>query len=955
MIEFKVILCCAALAVCGQAVMGTPYFQIDSELEWRDAIGSGQIEPMMPAEWSDYMTQWNVFLVEGDPYPSSPFIPPMLPQGDLYVYGGGGGGGGGYPEDAGLVMVWQPTAPGEYASAWKYVYTLDPDLSNATITVTVTAPQWGQNGQINNVSFGIQDANGAIRSWQWLCGPGNPIPWGVPTTITITPAVLGVNASTPVASGFMNNPAFNIVQSIQLIVDENGVWVGGPLPVPPPGTQIPGGLWNYWHNIAVSQQQPAFKISCEGTESTGGGVNNYEYMLINNTAAPILVTVLEVASNDPNMANYTNWTMPAGFLVQLTPNTAYWMAQVKTPHGGMSPGWALIPPVYVQWANPAGVNLPPGGTLGPFGFDHPWTSADAEWMASGMGGVPMTVAQVSSPVAGPIGIYTDGPVHGPYQDQEPSAFLLEFSLDIGSDKELSDPQKDGDEAFDPGDVYAWLSAPVLPPGRNGFKDDGMRIFGQDPPPTPGVPGSGAPVGLVPPSMWLEYYPMYFDLDGHDQIDLNLEEFFLPGGTIPPLIPRLNSACIHDPRHLLVSFDDDQAPGWIAFDVPVTVPSPIGMIYGTTPGQDEVVGVNLMSAGLPPLQSVCMTFPFVDEIGVHQSLMANPDPGNPEDDDVDSLDAVPNKDACPFYYFTADHEATGGLDPGHIYLAMNPGAMKVIDKMIHLGLPPDTDIDGFEFVWLEYPQMPGNQFLAIIFSVDDDDPITPNANESGGLDPRMIYYSFFQGWSAPLLQQPLADDIDAITAWRQNFGPPLSIVSAVSRKVHGSAGSFDAPAGTWEGRVDKNGANPGPTTIITVFNQPIQVTGGTTAVAVSSGIVDSVTVGSGVQNNVLTVVLHGVTSPSVFTITYPGVSSLCDPAKTTTQSSCWAVLAGEADGKTSSGAYTVNAFDLVTVKVAQNVIADPLTFRKDIRADGIVNAFDLVFVKIQQNTTVPVCP
>ena len=243
-------------------VLGTPYFLIDSEIEWRDALsgggGAGMVKSMVPPEWSDYMSQWTMFLVEGEPYPSSPFIPPILPQGELYVYGGGGGGGAD-PEDAGLVMAWGPQSPGEYASAWKFEYGLDPDLTNTIITVTVTAPQWGITGQVNNVSFGIQDAVGAIRSWQWQCGPGKPIPWNTPTTIMINPMVASVAARTPVASGFMNNPVFNIVQSMQFIVDENATWVGGPLPVPPPGAVIPAGLWNYWHNIVVTpkiQQKP---------------------------------------------------------------------------------------------------------------------------------------------------------------------------------------------------------------------------------------------------------------------------------------------------------------------------------------------------------------------------------------------------------------------------------------------------------------------------------------------------------------------------------------------------------------------------------------------------------------------------------------------------------------------------------------------------------------------------
>lgn len=177
--------------------------------------------------------------------------------------------------------------------------------------------------------------------------------------------------------------------------------------------------------MALAQAAPpAFLISCEGWESTGGGNLTYQYTLMNNTAAPINVAVLEVASNDPLLPNYTNITAPAGFGFQLTPNTHYFMGIQKTPHGGNSPGPAFIPPVYAQWANPNGWLLQPGATLGPFGFDHPWISADTEWMASGMNGVPMTITNWQSPVAGPTGTYTDGPVHAPFEIPEPTTLAL---------------------------------------------------------------------------------------------------------------------------------------------------------------------------------------------------------------------------------------------------------------------------------------------------------------------------------------------------------------------------------------------------------------------------------------------------------------------------------------------------------------------------------------------------
>jgi hypothetical protein len=230
-------------------VCSSPYFLIDSETEWNAALSLGRITAMEPVQWQDYMIQWINFLQEGEPYPTNTFLPP-----ELYVWPGGGGGGLN-PEDAGLVMVWRPMAPGSYSSAWRYEYGLDPDLTGCTINITVTAPQFSPLGnQVNNVSFGIQDAAGNIRSWHWNCGPGAPIPWNTPTQITINPMVLSVNAATPAASGFANNPMFNIAQSMNFIVDENAKWVAQQ-GVPPPGQQIPA-VWNYWHNLYVTPPIP---------------------------------------------------------------------------------------------------------------------------------------------------------------------------------------------------------------------------------------------------------------------------------------------------------------------------------------------------------------------------------------------------------------------------------------------------------------------------------------------------------------------------------------------------------------------------------------------------------------------------------------------------------------------------------------------------------------------------
>ena len=194
------VLCLAWTFVLGTASCGSPYFCLESETEWNEALMTGHIQPVAPYEWDDYMIQWDDHLEEGDPYPENEFR-----LHNLYVYGGGGGGFTD-PEDAGLVMYWGAPPPADppvtYSAAWRYRYWLDPNLSNSTITVTVTAPQFdpATNNQITTVSFGIQDAAGLIRAWHWKCGPGNPIRWSVPTQITINTALTGLNAANPTSA-----------------------------------------------------------------------------------------------------------------------------------------------------------------------------------------------------------------------------------------------------------------------------------------------------------------------------------------------------------------------------------------------------------------------------------------------------------------------------------------------------------------------------------------------------------------------------------------------------------------------------------------------------------------------------------------------------------------------------------------------------------------------------------
>ncbi len=383
---------------------------------------------------------------------------------------------------------------------------------------------------------------------------------------------------------------------------------------------------------------------------------------------------------------------------------------------------------------------------------------------------------------GEIRLSINTPLPPPPPQTQPG--IPEFSLDIGSDTETTDANFFGNPTFDPGDCYPWFG-PALPPcGDDGIKDDTTIFAGIDwYPDAPSCygPTTGAPVCSGIPADDLAVMSQWFDLDAHDNTGFDISWFVF--GSPGDRIPAFYDPCVHTPQFLYLSLDDDTADHH-AHGAPCSVPvfssSPLASsIYGTTSGKDEVFEI-MTSIGAPA--TVFATLPFLDETSLHPNLFPNPDMFNDEDDDVDSLD-IPSSDAdCQYWYFSADHEApaidpmTGSpFDPGSIYLVDPFGSVSRAIDVSQLGLPVGTDVDAFEFVWLaEDTATSFPLFLTVLFSVDDDDPATVMNDESGGLDPAMLYASFLDGTYFDYLAAPMHDDIDALTAWSQSlsFSPPI---------------------------------------------------------------------------------------------------------------------------------------------------------------------------------------
>ncbi len=371
-----------------------------------------------------------------------------------------------------------------------------------------------------------------------------------------------------------------------------------------------------------------------------------------------------------------------------------------------------------------------------------------------------------------------GSYEGPPGEPEPEPDLL-FSVDLGGDAELADPTPDGNEVFDPGDAYPWMGPPLPPGGADGVLDDAVILGGFDPTPDPTIPfANDACLNTAPPP------PAYFDLDDIDLTDIPLSSMIPVATPLPAPIPRFPSAYIHRLEYSVISFEDD---GPEKFDVSffaglpycsVPVGSTSGGVftaattYGKTTTEDEVEQMTWIPGALLPYP-VGATLPGLDEMSLHTDLAPNPDFGEIPDDDTDALDIIADGSdpTIAYVYLTSDHEATGPLlvpppSPGGVVFEHTPGGptLPMIYPSIHLGLPDTVDIRALEFVWLA--EGPAGEALAMIFSVAPDDPGTFGIDESAGLDPALLYYSFLTGSYADLVAFPFDDPVDAFSNYRR---------------------------------------------------------------------------------------------------------------------------------------------------------------------------------------------
>ncbi len=172
-------------------------------------------------------------------------------------------------------------------------------------------------------------------------------------------------------------------------------------------------------------------------------------------------------------------------------------------------------------------------------------------------------------------------------------------------------------------------------------------------------------------------------------------------------------------------------------------------------------------------------------------------------------------------------------------------------------------------------------------------------------------------------------------------PEPTIVGAVSRKGHAAAGEFPVDVST-ETAVEYRSS--GPTEILVTFDQDIQGVGGLdiSDVALSSGLVTSLSA----RDNELLVRMRLAANAAMLGIAFPGICQQGDESNLVTDTLCFGVLLGDANGDGK-----VNIFDLVAIR---NHLNQPVTagnFRHDPNIDGAINIFDLVLVRNNLNISI----
>jgi hypothetical protein len=181
--------------------------------------------------------------------------------------------------------------------------------------------------------------------------------------------------------------------------------------------------------------------------------------------------------------------------------------------------------------------------------------------------------------------------------------------------------------------------------------------------------------------------------------------------------------------------------------------------------------------------------------------------------------------------------------------------------------------------------------------------------------------------------------------RFKFPSPLSLVGALSRKIHGGAGPFDIdlPLVGTRGIECRNGGPTNDYTIVFSFTNPLTAVDNVSpgCGSVSSSMIDSTDAHRYIVN------LTGVAcNEQYITTTLTGVHD----NQVQTLASASATMGLLLGDTTDSG--SVNSSDISQTKAQSGTIPTASTFRTDVTVNGLINSSDISTVKSKSGTALP---
>jgi hypothetical protein len=174
-------------------------------------------------------------------------------------------------------------------------------------------------------------------------------------------------------------------------------------------------------------------------------------------------------------------------------------------------------------------------------------------------------------------------------------------------------------------------------------------------------------------------------------------------------------------------------------------------------------------------------------------------------------------------------------------------------------------------------------------------------------------------------------------------PPVQLDTVVSRKVHGSAGTFDVDLTNGNGIECRSGGANGDYTLVFTFANPLTSVDGA---GVTTGTESISTSGIGPNPNQYTVNLTGVTNAQVITVSLTNVTDSAGNFSSAVAGQM-GLLIGDVN---ASG--VVDGNDVSAVQSATRQTVNSTNFRDDVNASGVIDGNDVSLTQGQTRTSLP---